>query len=451
MLNTLFLPELREMLKTENSAGLTEFCTAMHPSRTADFMEGLTDQEAWQVLQFAPVGERVEIFTYFEHARQTELLSNADRDQVATLVAEIASDDRVDMLQELDEATVQDLLARLPAEERRDVQRLSQYPEGTAGAVMTSEFAKLSETLTIREAMDEIGRQSEEFETIYYLFIVDEEDHLRGLVSARQLLAGMKNPETRLADIMETALVTAREMDDQEEVANKVAKLDLLALPIVNDQHHIVGIVTHDDVIDVVREEATEDAHRIAAVDPLDQTYLKTHLLTLSWKRGMWLTILFFFALMTAMALEQYDTQLKKWAWLVPFIPLVISSGGNSGSQSATLIITALSRGHVALSDWWTIIWRELVMGLLLGAGLGLMSLVVSPFFSDVPAFPQSLVVPITLLLVVVSGTLTGSILPLVFERVGLDPAMMSNPFVAGIVDILGIVIYLSVAIILLS
>ena len=451
MLNTLFLPELREMLKTENSAGLTEFCTAMHPSRTADFMEGLTDQEAWQVLQFAPVGERVEIFTYFDHARQTELLSNADRDQVATLVAEIASDDRVDMLQELDEATVQDLLARLPVEERRDVQRLSQYPEGTAGAVMTSEFAKLSETLTIREAMDEIGRQSEEFETIYYLFIVDEEDHLRGLVSARQLLAGMKNPETRLADIMETALVTAREMDDQEEVANKVAKLDLLALPIVNDQHHIVGIVTHDDVIDVVREEATEDAHRIAAVDPLDQTYLKTHLLTLSWKRGMWLTILFFFALMTAMALEQYDTQLKKWAWLVPFIPLVISSGGNSGSQSATLIITALSRGHVALSDWWTIIWRELVMGLLLGAGLGLMSLVVSPFFSDVPAFPQSLVVPITLLLVVVSGTLTGSILPLVFERVGLDPAMMSNPFVAGIVDILGIVIYLSVAIILLS
>ena len=451
MLNTLFLPELREMLKTEDSAGLTDFCTAMHPSRTADFMEGLTDQEAWQVLQFAPVGERVEIFTYFDHARQTVLLSNADRDQVATLVAEIASDDRVDMLQELDEATVQDLLARLPVEERRDVQRLSQYPEGTAGAVMTSEFAKLSETLTIREAMDEIGRQSEEFETIYYLFIVDEEDHLRGLVSARQLLAGMKNPETRLADIMETALVTAREMDDQEEVANKVAKLDLLALPIVNDQHHIVGIVTHDDVIDVVREEATEDAHRIAAVDPLDQTYLKTHLLTLSWKRGMWLTILFFFALMTAMALEQYDTQLKKWAWLVPFIPLVISSGGNSGSQSATLIITALSRGHVALSDWWTIIWRELVMGLLLGAGLGLMSLVVSPFFSDVPAFPQSLVVPITLLLVVVSGTLTGSILPLVFERVGLDPAMMSNPFVAGIVDILGIVIYLSVAIILLS
>ena len=185
----------------------------------------------------------------------------------------------------------------------------------------------------------------------------------------------MKKPDTLLADVMETELVTAREMDDQEEVADKVAKLDLLALPIVDDQHHIVGIVTHDDVIDVVRDEATEDAHRIAAVDPLDETYLQTHLFTLSWKRGMWLAFLFFFALMTALALEQYDAQLQKWAWLVPFIPLVISSGGNSGSQSATLIITALSRGHVTLGDWWTIIRRELVMGLFLGTGLGLMAL----------------------------------------------------------------------------
>ena len=451
MLNTLFVPELREMLKTEDSAGLLDFCTAMHPSRTAEFMEGLTSEEAWEVIQHAPVTERVEIFTYFEESRQTELLSYADRDQVAALVAEIASDDRVDMLQELDESTLQDLLARLPIEDRRDVQRLSQYPEGTAGAVMTSEFAKLSESLTIREAMEEIGRQSGQYETIYYLFIVDDEGHLRGLVSARQLLVGMKKPDTLLADVMETELVTAREMDDQEEVADKVAKLDLLALPIVDDQHHIVGIVTHDDVIDVVRDEATEDAHRIAAVDPLDETYLQTHLFTLSWKRGMWLAFLFFFALMTALALEQYDAQLQKWAWLVPFIPLVISSGGNSGSQSATLIITALSRGHVTLGDWWTIIRRELVMGLFLGTGLGLMALMVTPFFGGVPTFPQSLVVPITLLLVVISGTLTGSILPLLFERLGWDPAMMSNPFVAGIVDILGIVIYLSVAILFLA
>ncbi len=450
MINTLFLPELREMLTTANAEGLREFCTAMHSSRTAEFMEGLTNEEAWTVLQYAPIADRVEIFNYFDEQRQTSLLSEADRDQVASLVAEIPSDDRVDMLHELDESVVRELLARLPAEERRDVQRLSQYPEGTAGAVMTSEFAKLSESLSIREAVDEVGRQSEDYETIYYLYIVDEEDHLRGLVSARQLLAGMKRPETKLSEIMETTLVTASEMEDQEQVADKVAKLDLLALPVVDEAYHIVGIITHDDIIDVVREEATEDAHRIAAVDPLDETYLQTHLVTLSWKRGMWLAILFFFALVTALTLEQHSSSMAKWSWFVAFIPLVISSGGNSGSQSATLIITALSRGHVSLKDWWTIIWRELIMGLLLGTGLGLMSLCVAPFFGGEDWYEAALVVPITLLLVVISGTLTGSILPLVFERIGWDPAMMSNPFVAGIIDIVGIVIYLNAAMLIL-
>ena len=159
---------------------------------------------------------------------------------------------------------------------------------------MTSEVAKLGESLTISEALDEIARQSEQYETIYYLYIVDDEDHLRGLVSARQLLGGMRHPNTLLRDIMETDLVTADVMEHQEDVANKVAKLDLLAIPVVDAEHRMLGIITHDDIIDVVREEATEDAHRIAAVDPLDESYLKTSILTLSWKRGMWLGILFF-------------------------------------------------------------------------------------------------------------------------------------------------------------
>jgi len=343
------------------------------------------------------------------------------------------------------------ILARLPVEERRDFLRLSQYPEGTAGAVMTTEFVKLSGSLTIRQALEEIARQSEQYETIYYLYIVDEDDRLLGLVSARQLLAGMKRPDTPLSEIMETDLVTCGPMDDQEEVANKVAKLDLLAIPVVDASRKMLGIITHDDIIDVVREEATEDAHRIAAVEPLDATYLKTSIFTLTWKRGIWLMILFFFALLTAFALERYESNLATWVWLVPFIPLVISSGGNTGSQSATLIITALSRGHIKLADWYRIILRELCMGLLLGAGLGLLGLAVTFFFADIPSLHGMLVLPLTLLFVVLAGTLTGSILPLVFERLGWDPALMSNPFVAGIIDIVGIVIYMNVAIVLLS
>ena len=447
MINTLYLPELREMLANNNTQELHEFCDALHPVRAAEFMEGLDSNEAWQVLQHTDLDTRVEVFSYFGRDKQLEILEDEDLDQVAVMVAELPPDDRVDLLQLISPERLEVLLEKLPVDERRDFQRLSQYQEGTAGAVMTTEFVRLSESLTIREAMNEIGRQGDEYETIYYLYIVDDEDHLRGLVSARQLLSGMRQPETRLADIMETDLITCDVLDDQEDVANEVAKMDFLAIPVVDNQHKMLGIITHDDIIDVVRKEATEDAHRIAAVDPLDATYLRTSILTLTWKRGIWLGILFFFALLTAFALESYEEPFKQWVWLVPFIPLVISSGGNTGSQSATLIITALSRGHITLRDWLRVVFRELVMGLLLGTGLALLGLAVSFMFVPADIGTTALwVVPLTLLFVVLCGTLTGAILPLVFEKLGWDPAMMSNPFVAGIIDILGILIYVNVA-----
>ncbi len=450
-MNTLFLPELREMLAQKNTAELAEFCTALHPARTAEFMEGLTVDEAWRVLQFAEPPVRVEIFSYFDVDHKLESLATQDKAEVAALVAEMAPDDRVDLLTDLEPDQLQELLDRLPVDERRDYLRLSQFEEGTAGAVMTTEVAKLSESLTVRKALEELGRVADEVETIYYLYVVDDDDHLRGIVSARQLLSSFKNLDTRLGDIMDRSVVTVGPLDDQEDVADKVARLDLLAIPVVDPQNRMLGIITHDDVIDVVRDEATEDAHRSAAVDPLEETYLRTPILTLSWKRGMWLGILFFFALLTALALDKYEAPFKKWVWLVPFIPLVISSGGNSGSQSATLIITALSRGHISLNDWLRIVSRELAMGLVLGGGLAVMGFVTALFFipEDGEGLTRwaTLVVPVTLLLVVVSGTMTGAVLPLLFEKLGWDPAMMSNPFVAGIVDILGILIYVNVAI----
>lgn len=437
------------MLAANNVADLQEFCEALHSARTAEFMEGLSAHETWQVLIHAEPTTRVEIFGYLEKEKKIEIITEQDREQVARLLAELAADDRVDILAEIDDEIVKDLLPRLPAEERRDVQRLSQFPEGTAGAVMTTEVAKLKENLTVKEALEEVARQSEGLETIYYIYVVDDDDHLRGLVSARQLVTGLKSPNTTMVDLMETELVTADVMEDQEEVAHKVAKLDLLAIPVVDAEHQLVGIITHDDVIDVVREEATEDAHRIAAVDPLDDSYIKTHILTLCWKRGIWLMILFAFALFTAFALQRYDTELSEWTWLVLFIPLIISSGGNSGSQSATLIITALSLNQITTDDWRKIVWRELLMGLVLGGILALLGFIAAIPFS--PSIVDGLVLPITILLVVISGTLFGAILPLVFKRLGLDPAMMSNPFVAGIIDVVGIVIYMNVALMLLS
>jgi len=446
MLNTLYLPELRDMLASNNSAELREFCTALHPVRTVEFMEGLTSEESWAVLRHADLSVRAEIFRYFDHDRQVEIIENQDENEIAELITELAPDDRVDTLSGVEPDIVTDLLQIIPVDERRDILRLSAYPESTAGAVMTTEVAKLAETLTVKEALNELGRQAEELETIYYIYVVDEADHLRGIVSARQLVSAIGKPDTQLVQLMETELVTCDVLEDQEEVAGKVARYDFLAIPVVDNERRMLGIITHDDVIDVMREEATEDAHRIAAVAPLDAGYLKTHLLKLSWKRGIWLTILFIAAMLTAFALQTYAAALEKWTWLVLFVPLVISSGGNTGSQSATLIITALSTGDITLHDWWKVVCRELMMGLILGSFLATIGFIAAVTLSLAPNVIAATVVPITILLVVVCGTLAGSLLPLLFRRLGLDPALMSNPFVAGIIDILGIIIYMNVA-----
>jgi len=449
MINTLYLPELREMLAENNEAELREFCTALHPARTAEFMEGLNAGEIWRVLQHAEPDVRDEIFAFFSREKQIEILETQDRREVAGLVAEMAPDDRVDLLQDADDAVVREIMPLLPAEDRRDILRLQAYPEGSAGAVMTTDFAKLGENLTVRAALAELGRQAEELETLYYLYVVDETDHLRGVVSARQLVSAMTRPETRLAELMESDVAAVHVMDDQEDVADKVARYNFLAIPVVDDERRMLGIVTHDDVIDVMREEAVEDAQRIAGVAPLEESYMRTSILTLSWKRGLWLTILFVTALSTAFALRHYSADIEVYAWLVLFIPLVVSTGGNSGNQSATLVITAMATGDVQLQDWLRVIRRELAIGLLLGGFLAALGFAVACIVVRDPL--SGGIVAATLVLVVICGTLVGSVLPLFFKWVGLDPALMSNPFVAGIVDILGIVIYMNVAMLLLS
>ena len=449
MVNTLLLPELREMLAEANRAELGEFCQAMNAARTAEFMEGLSDEQAWEVLRYAEPSRRAEIFDHFEEPRQLAMLTTEPPREVAELVEVLAEDDRVDLLHHLTDERVAEILPLLPADERRNIHRLRAYEEGTAGALMTTEVAKLDEKLTAREALEELGRQASELETIYYLYVVDQDNALRGIVSTRQLVSSLVRPARSLREMMETDVVVAAPEEDQESVAEKVERYNLLAIPVVDAGHRLLGIITHDDVIDVVREELTEDAQRIAAVYPLEDDFLRIGLLTLSWKRGLWLTILFFGALLTAFALRHYEGDLETYAWMVAFIPLIISAGGNSGNQSATLVITALTGNEIVLSDWPKILARELVVSLLLGcflAALGMASaLAIAPSAFD------AIVIPITIVAVIVCGCLCGAMLPILFKRLGLDPAMMSNPFVAGIVDILGIVIYVNVARVLLA
>ena len=447
-MTTLFLPELREMLAEDRTDELREFCTALHPARTAEFMEGLDVEETWRVLQHAQPTLQAEIFQYFDWDRQVEILATQDEKQVAVLVTQLPADDAVDLLRKLPESRVDSVLALVPAPDRRDIRRLQTFPEGTAGALRTTEVACLSETLTVRQALEALSRQAERLETIYYIYVVDDTNHLRGVVSGRILISAIGRPDTKLADLMKRDVVCVKVHDDQESVAQKVAFYNILAVPVVDEHNHMMGIITHDDVIDVVREEAAEDVQRIVAVEPLNDSYIRTPILTLSWKRGFWLLILFFAALSTAFALQLYQDWLNTYGWLVLFIPLVISSGGNSGSQSSTLIISALATKDIELSDWWIIVRREIIMGLILGGTMGTMGYLCALILAPTPF--AALIIPLTILCVVLCGTCMGSMLPLLFKRMGLDPAMMSNQFVAGLSDLLGILIYVNVALLFL-
>jgi magnesium transporter len=465
MINTLLLPELREMIATGDEEGLREFAFALHPARAAEFMEGLSATEAWQVLQASDSAKQAEIFGFLPDGLKVEILETVAPRETSALLADLPADDRVDLISDVHPAVVEEMLPLLPTAERRETLRLMEFPEGTAGSVMTTEVARLGETLTVREALEEIARLSEHLETVYYNYIVDDGNRLRGLISARQLVTHFGKPNTPIADLMQRDIVSVLATDDQETVAAKVASFDFIAIPVVDEQQHLLGIITHDDIIDVLREEATEDAHMAAAVDPLDDGYLETHWFTLAWKRGLWLSILFLAALFTALALQRYESDFQKVSWLVLFIPLVISSGGNSGSQSATLVITAMTNGEVKLADWWRVVKRELLMGLCLGGMLAAAGYVSALWMLSgyqpeeeavvevwqAPTSFDMLVVPITLVAVVICGTLCGGMLPMLFRRLGLDPALMSNPFVAGIIDIAGILIYMNVAIAMLE
>ncbi len=225
MINTLYLPELREMLQERDERGLYEFCTALHPARTADYMQGLEPQEAWDVLKYAELPLRSEIFSYLEHGMQIVIIESADRSQIAELIAQVAPDDRVDILEDVDERVVAELMPLLPQEDRRDIIRLQAYREDTAGAMMTTQVAMLPETLSVGDALKELGRQSEDLETIYYLYIVDDTRHLRGVVSTRQLVSKIGKPDTPLSALMETDVVAVRATEDQEEVARKSGAL----------------------------------------------------------------------------------------------------------------------------------------------------------------------------------------------------------------------------------
>ena len=442
--NPILIPELRAMLTEGDTAGLREVAQELHPATVAEFSEGLADAEIWRLLDAVPVERQAEIFPYYPLVRQVDLVKAADRAHLGPLLEWMAADNRDDLLRALDPELVEEILPLVAKAERHDIRMLLSCPEGSAGSLMTTEYASLPADITAGEAIARLRMQAPDSESIYYIYVLDAERHLLGFVSLRDLI--LAKPTALVADLMQRDVISVRMDESQEKVVELLARFDFIAIPVVDDHARLVGIVTHDDVLDAVRQEATDEAQMIAAIAPLGESYLEAAITSMTWKRGVWLAILFATAAVTAMVLSTWQSP---HTWLVAFIPLVIASGGNSGNQSATLVITALSTGDCRLSDWKRILRREFALGLLLGAILAIPGYLLALAYAPTPA--QAVVIPATILSVVLIGSLVGSVLPLLFRSLGLDPALMSNPFVSAIVDVVGIVVYMGLALVVLG
>ena len=448
--NSLILPDVRQMLRDDDKQGLSEFCTVLHAAVCSAVLDELEEHEVWQVLDNCDLPRRVEIFEFLDLHRQEELVQVLDRERLSSLLEEMAPDDRVDLLSRMKQERVDALLPLIAQAERNDIRKLLSCEEDTAGAIMTTDYASLPESITAREAIDQLRQQAPDSETIYYVYILNAARRLDGFVSLRDII--MANPETRLSDIMKPDVISVYVDDDQEQAAQTLARYDFIAMPVVDHSQRLVGIITHDDVLDVVQEEATEDAYRSGAVEPMDDSYLDTPIRTIGWKRGVWLLFLALVALVTADVLGHYEkiAEGPEFRFLILFLPLVLASGGNAGSQSATLIIRTLALGELERSEYGRMAFRELLIGLMLGGTVALVATLAAVFWFEL-GWTKAMIVASTVLLVVVLGSVVGSLLPLVLRRIGLDPAIMSNPLIAAIIDVLGVVLYYRVALFALS
>ena len=442
----LILPDLRQMLAEDDARGLSEFCDVVHPAVAAGLLGQMSSTATWDVLKHASLDRRAEIFEFLSLPEQIDIAATLERAQLTALLEEMSPDDRVDLLSRMSQDRVEDLLPMIAQAERNDIRNLLSYPDDTAGAIMTSEYASLQGHMTVGEALDKLRQQAPDSETIYYVYILDDHRRLIGFVSLRDLiLAKIQAP---LSDILRKDVISVRADEDQEAAVQELARYDFIAIPVVDQENHLVGIITHDDAMDIVQEEATEDAHRQGAVEPLEDSYLETPLQVLAWKRGVWLMLLAVVALMTAGVIMHYEKQHAdntKLGFLIGFLPLVLASGGNAGSQSATLVIRTLALGQLNRNAIVPMARRELWLGLCLGLSVSVVGFVAANLVFGYD-LNSSFVVALTVLLVVMLGTIAGALLPVVLKKFGLDPALMSNPLIAAIVDVVGVFIYYRVA-----
>ena len=415
----------------------------------------LAPEESNQVFDRLPRTEREDFFLSLSAREQAKMLLDFPSHRRRVWMRLLPPDDSADLIQEAPQEEQENLLELLDDFSRKEVRALLAYAEDEAGGLMNPRFARVRPNMTADEAISYLRRQTREHvETVQYIYVTDISQRLLGVSSFRELFTAI--PGTLVRDIMNTDLVTAGENDDQESVSRLFAEYNLVAIPVVDAEGHMKGIVTLNDIVDVVQEEATEDIQKYGGMAALDAPYLDTSFFNMIKKRAGWLSVLFLGETFTASAMGYFEHEIQKAVILALFIPLIISSGGNSGSQASTLVVRAMALGEVRLRDWYRVIRREIASGLALGAVLAIIGFVRILIWQHVfqtygeHYLRVGFVVAVSLIGVVMFGTVIGSLLPFVLRRMGFDPASASAPFVATLVDVTGLAIYFTAAAIIL-
>ncbi len=444
-LASLLTPDIKQLLK-EDPDQVRDLFEEIHPEDLADLVSELEPDEAAELLARLPAEEAAPIFERLEEHEQGELIEQMPPESVAVIASEMAADDRADLFSNLPEEVGEQLFQALEkfdpqaAQEVRDIER---WPDTSAGHLMTTDYVAVSPRIHVSEALDIVRKRAREREEFVYVVYVLDQDKLAGVASLRDLLA--VEPSYGIAEVMRTNVISVPPTMDQEDVARRMAKYDLNVMPVVSDDGRLLGVITIDDIIYVLVHEQTEDVQKIGAVEPLDVPYFQTSFLTFIRKRAGWLIILFVEEFFTQTALRYYDPIMEAVKGALLYVPLLISAGGNSGSQSSTLVIRGLALGEIKPRDWWRILLRELVMGLILGCIIAAIAM------GRVLMYPDQTIlfaatVGLTVLGIIVAGCTVGSMLPIVMKRLGIDPATSSTPFIASLVDTLGVIIYAHVA-----
>lgn len=434
------LPEIIEMLQ-EDPREIPEALSDLHPADVGEIIDNLPEEMIPRFLDAFPIDQAADFFEYTSEPIRLAVIPLMDFATAAQLLDHMEPDEQADLIAQLPEELRENLLKRLTPANQEEALQILQYPENTAGRIMTTEYLSLSPKNTVREAIQKVKEGLPTRERYWHVYVLDRGNIVRGVLSLRELLLADENRP--LGEIMNDQVISVDPMTDQEQVARLISKYDLLSIPVVADGK-MLGVVTVDDVIDVLMEEQTEDVQRLGAVEPFEYPYFQTGFWTIIRKRATWLVLLFVSEFFTGNALRHYNSVLEHAMTLVFFVPLIISSGGNSGSQSSTIITRGLAMGDIQPSKIIPVFFRELATGVMLGLVLGVIGFGRAMMWHS--GLTISMVVGLSLLGVVLVGTVVGAVLPLGLKRVGLDPAVSSSPFIATLVDVCGIMIYFTVA-----